>query len=356
MWRRWGALILAERFLIHEHPDRYIQFGKQAMKDRKWQDAVVDFSKAAKLGPRDPQIQMMLGAALEQMVQVDPQAVQLEVGAYQKALEIDPKYLPALIALSDLFTKEASQDPAAYLYTNAIEYTRQARDVNPSDERLQSLYDKLVIQEWSSGLSTDQRPVNDAVKEMKALWVKNPADADLPFSIASAGIEEGMNTASQNPGREQLQEVTDHYNSAVATFDGVLTGPNGGSQGQNAAMHFGFARILEQLSMLDESSPDVMKKDQDRAVKEIESARKLAKPGDADYQDINETAANFAMRRRGPRRRDRDLQGDAAVAAHGDRPCRHSFPIARYASRSGEPAEEHAGVAVGRSQSRHILR
>ena len=96
------------------------------MKDRKWQDAVVDFSKAARLGPRDPQIQMMLGAALEQMVQVDPQAVQLEVGAYQKALEIDPKYLPALIALSDLFTKEASQDPAAYLYTNAIEYTRQA--------------------------------------------------------------------------------------------------------------------------------------------------------------------------------------------------------------------------------------
>src|SRR6202034_1824565 len=144
--------------------------------------------------------------------------------------------------------KEASQDPAAYLYTNAIDYTKQARDVDPSDERLQSLYDKLVIQEWSSGLSTDQKPVNDAVKELKALWVKNPADADLPFSVASAEIEEGMTTAAQNPGREQLQEVTDHYQNAVTTFETVLTGPHGGSQSQNALMHFAFARILEQLS------------------------------------------------------------------------------------------------------------
>src|SRR5580658_776955 len=119
-----GAVILAERFLIHEHPDRYIEFGKQAMKDRKWDDAILNFSKAARLGPHDPQIQMMLGAALEQEVQTDPHAVQLEVGAYQKALEIDPKYLPALEALSNLFTKQASQDPTAYLYTNAIDYTR----------------------------------------------------------------------------------------------------------------------------------------------------------------------------------------------------------------------------------------
>jgi tetratricopeptide (TPR) repeat protein len=292
-----GSIILAERFLIHEHPDRYIQLGKQAMKDHKWQEAVANFSRAGNLSPRDPQIQMMLGAALEQVVQDDPQAVQMEVGAYQKALEIDPKYLPALKALSDLFIKEANRDPAAYLYTSAIDYTRQARDVDPSDEKLQSLVDKLIIQQWSSGLSTDQKPVDDAVKEMKALWIKYPADADLPFSIASAEIEEGMKTASQNPDGEQLQEVTDRYKNAVATFETVLTGPKGGSQSQNAAMHFGFARVLEQLSNVDQSSPDLLKKDQDQASQEIELARKLVKPGDTEYLDINDTAADFAMRR-----------------------------------------------------------
>lgn len=236
-----AAIILAEKFLIHESPNRYIEAGREAMKDRNWQDAVNNFSKAAKLKPSDPQIPMMLGAALEQVVETDPQAIQMEVGAYQRSLEIDPKYLPALLALSQLYSKEASQDATAYLFSNAIDYTKQAHDVDPTNEKLQSLYDKLVIQQWSSGLSTDRKPVDDAVKEMKDLWKKYPADADLPFSIARAEIDEGMTAANQNPGREQLQEVTDHYNSAIATFDGALTGPNGGTQSQNASMHLAFA-------------------------------------------------------------------------------------------------------------------
>jgi predicted Zn-dependent protease len=291
-----GALILAARFLIHEHPDRFIELGKQSMKDHKWQDAVNDFARAGNLAPHDPEIQMMLGTALDQVVQTDPSAIQLEVGAYQKALEIDPKYLPALKALSALFTREAGKDPTAYLYTNAIQYTKEARDLDPSDEKLFSLYDKLVIQEWSTGLSTDQKPVDDAVKEMKDLWAKNPADADLPYSIASAEAEEGLLIARQNPGVEQLPEVTKHYKNAVATFESVLSGPNGGSQAQNPNMHFAFARTLEQLSSVDQSSPDVSKQDQDRAVKEITSARNLVKPADPDYQDINETAAGLALR------------------------------------------------------------
>lgn len=290
------ALGLAEKFLIHEHPDRYIELGRESMRDHRWQDAAINFSKAARLSPHDPAIQMMLGAAFEQIVQTDPQALQLEVTSYQNALAIDPKYLPALKALSQLFTNETVQAPTAFIYGNAIDYTKQAHDVDPSDEKLESLGDKLVIQEWASGLSADQSVVDNAVKEMKDLWKKNPADSDLPYSIARAEIAEGMTIANQNPDSEQLQEVTDHYNNAIATFETVLTGPNGGSQSQNASMHYDFARVLEQLSMLDDSNPDTAKKEQTRAGTEIDLARKLTKPSDQDYLDINEFAADMAMR------------------------------------------------------------
>jgi hypothetical protein len=141
--------------------------------------------------------------------------------------------------------------------------------------------------------------VDNAVKEMKDLWKKYPADADLPYSIASAEIEEGMTTANQNPGREQLQEVTDHYNNAVATFETGLTGPNGGSQSQNASMHYDFARVLEQLSIAGRIEPRHGEEGSDRAATEIDLARKLAKPSDQDYLDINEFAANLAMRATG---------------------------------------------------------
>jgi predicted Zn-dependent protease len=291
------ALLLAEKFLIHDRPDRYLQLGREAVKDHSWQDAVINFSKAARLSPHDPQIEMYLGAALAETVQVDPQALQLEVQAYQKALEIDPNYLPALQALSQLFTRELSEEPSAYVFSNAIDYTQRAHVVDPKDEKLQSLGDKLVIQEWASGLSTDHQRVVAAVQEMKDLWKKNPSDADLPFAIASAEIEEGMLTANQNQGRGQLQDVTDHYHNAVTTFESVLAGPGGGSQSQNASMHFYFARTLEQLSGLDRSGPDVAKDDQDRASAQIDLARKLAKPDNTDYVDINQFAANLALQR-----------------------------------------------------------
>lgn len=296
------ALILAEKFLIHEHPDRYIELGKQAMADRKWQEAAIDFSKAAKLSQTDPQIQMLLAGALKEMAQSDPQATQMEIGAFTQALEINPKFLPALKALSDFYTTAATQSPRADLYRNAIDYTQRAHDVDPADEKLQSLHDRLVIQQWSSGFEPNRADVDKVVKEMKDLWQKNPADAELPYSLATAEIEAGVSLAGENSGREQPKEVTDHYNRAVSTFESVLLAGGDSSKGpgpqdKNAVMHYDFARVLERLSALDQSSPDAMKKYQNRASVEVGRAIDLVKPNDPDYLTINEYAADLALRR-----------------------------------------------------------
>src|ERR1700761_3553148 len=89
-----AAVFLAEKFLIHEHPDHYIAMGQQAMKDRNWDEAIRDFAKASALDPKDPRIQVMLAAALEKTVQTNPEALRLELGAYSQAMQIDPKGLP----------------------------------------------------------------------------------------------------------------------------------------------------------------------------------------------------------------------------------------------------------------------
>jgi tetratricopeptide (TPR) repeat protein len=292
-----AAVLLAERFLIREQPDRFIALGQQEMKDRNWQDAARDFAKAARLNPHDPQTPMMLGAALAKMAEDDPRAAPLEIGAYTQALEIDPNYLPALKALSNWYTSRAELQPRSDLYRNAIDYSRRAHQADPKDEQMEALADKLVIEAWGSGLDADQKEVDGATKELKDLWKKYPANADLPYAIATEEIEAGMNLAVQNPSPDQLKEVTEHYKNAVATFEAVLTGPNGGSQGQNAAMHFYFARALQHLSTVDQSSPEMMQKDQDRASAEIAKALELVKEGDPIYLEIYRTAAEMAMQR-----------------------------------------------------------
>ncbi len=126
-----GAVGLIWKLRVHEYPDHYVALGKQAAKDHDWPDAIDDFSKAASLGPKDPKLQMLLGEALGETVQADPTAAGQQVAAYQRALEIDPKYLPALVALSKVYTDAASQNPDATLYQQAIDYTNRARALRP---------------------------------------------------------------------------------------------------------------------------------------------------------------------------------------------------------------------------------
>jgi tetratricopeptide (TPR) repeat protein len=295
-----AAVLLAEKFLIRERPDRYIALGQQAMKDHNWEEAARNFTRAARLSLHDPATQMMLGGALAKMAEDDPRVGQLEVGAYTQALEINPNYLPALKALSDWYRTRAEQQPKSDLYRNAIDYTRRAYQADPKNEQMEALADKLVIDAWANGLDADQKEVDGAIKEIKDLWKKNPANGDLPYAIATEEIQLGMNLADQTPSPVQAKEVTEHFRNAVATFEAVLTGPHGGSQGQNAAMHFYFAQVLERLSGVDQSSPDVMQKDQDRASSEIAKAIELAKESDPEYLPIIQTAAEMAMRRNDP--------------------------------------------------------
>lgn len=298
-----GTVGLIWRLRVHEYPDHYVALGQQAIKDHNWPDAVDDFSRAASLGPKDPKLQMMLGQALGETVQMDPMAAAQQVAAYQRALEIDPKFLPALIALSKLYTDAASGNPDTTLYQHAIDYTNRARALAPDDDKLASLPARLVIQEWVNNLDIDPKDVDNAIKELNAQWKKHPANADLPWVIATAKVKRGMREAADNPSQLRGKDVTNLYDAATATFESVLTGKNGGSQDHNAAMHYRFAEVLEMLAAVNQSSPDVVKTDGDRAQAEISRARALVQESDPQYTEINEYAASLALR-----------QGDPAAA------------------------------------------
>ncbi|MGD0461360.1 MAG: tetratricopeptide repeat protein [Tepidisphaeraceae bacterium] len=292
-----GATFLAFKLLVREHPDHYVALGQQALKDHKWSEAVEDFAKAARLDRKDPRLQMLLGQALGNTVQIDPQASRQQVAAFQQALEIDPKYLPALLALSDFFNRAAGQTPDASLYRSAIDYTNRARALDPSDENLASLPDRLVIQEWVANMEVDQKDVDNAEKELGQQWKLHPENAELPYAIALAKIQQGLYLAAESGPQLRSKEVAAFYDQAIATFASVLTGKDGGSQDHNALMHYRFAQVLARLSTVQQSSPDLMKTDLDRASAEISRARALVKPDDPRFLEVNEFAAALAQQR-----------------------------------------------------------
>jgi tetratricopeptide (TPR) repeat protein len=286
------------KMVVHEYPDQYAKAGDDAMAHRNWSDAVADYAKAASLAPHNADLQVRLGHALGELAQVEPSAVRQQMAAYNQALEINPNYLPALRALSELYKNAAAQNTDADLYRNAIDFTRRASQLDPSDRDLASLADKLIVQEWSTGLETDPKEVDDAVKDLNELWKKNPESADLPYAIACAKVQQGASLARQNAAATtQDPAVTAMFAQATGVFDSVLSGPQGGSQDHNAAMHYYYARLLQILSVDDQSDPSVNKKDMDLAKAQMDRARALIKPGDPNYLEINEYAAEMALQR-----------------------------------------------------------
>lgn len=297
------AIYMAQKLLIHEHADRYVTLGTQAAHDGKWPDAVANFGRAAGLSPADPQIQMQLGEALHHLAAVDPERYAQERVAYARALDINPNYLPAVRALI-LWYESAVNGPAASdsgmaasLYGELTRYARRAHELSPDDPNLAALPDELIVRQWRAGLATDQQQVDTAVTNLQALEAKYPGDADIVFEIAQAKIQVGHLAAMQSASRRmQPKETADAYADAIQTFEKALAGVGGVSQDSNAAMHYEFARVLEYLSMVDQSSAETIKSDSQRATEESDRARALAKPTDTNYGDINEYAASLALR------------------------------------------------------------
>src|ERR1700728_3326298 len=181
-----AAALFAEHFLIHDHPDHYIALGDEDMKDHNWQDAAVNYTKASDLDPHNPETDMRLGKAYEELAQFDPQALTAEIAAYSQALEINPNYLPALQTLADVYLKQASSNPNASYFRNAIDYSHRAYAADPTNQQMEIQADRLVMQAWAGGLEADQSEVDAAIKEMKDLWAKDPASADLALAIATS--------------------------------------------------------------------------------------------------------------------------------------------------------------------------
>jgi predicted Zn-dependent protease len=327
-----GGIYGAQRLLIHEYPDKYIEAGRQAMQDKQWQIAADDFNIAAKLDPTNDKTQLMLAAAYHEIVKTDSTALKQEVSAYQRALEINPNSLPALNKLIDLFQQIVSGQPTGENYNILKGFADSAKKLQPGNLQAAELPDQLIIQEWVTGLAIDQKAADEAVAEIEKFIPQDPANAELPYAAAKAYIQEAKD-ANKGDNNTQTQEATDDFAKAVATFDAALKSPG---QDSNAMLHFRFAAILGELASNDQSVP--REKYLARRQAESDRARALVKPTDPEYLPINGYAADLLIQ-----------QGDFQGAANIYRSLPKS-PIVNLAL-----AQVLANVPNGRVEAERIL-
>ena len=296
-----AAVVVAQLLLIREHADTYIQRGREAIRDQRWNDAVFDFSKAARLNSRDVDTQMQLGRALHALGATDQDKYAQEFQAYQRALEIDPNYMPAVEKLLEAYQMYVQFNPRARIYQDLIHYAQRAHELEPNNPRWAALPPELVVQKWLAGLETDQAEVVRALSDLRALMRQIPADSDLPYYLARAKIQQGQELTRQSASREQPPEATAAYAEALDAFEKLLGRSTPGPQDSNALMHYHFSEVLELLSQMDQSDPANGAKYLKRALAEMDRARALVKPSDpGQYATITKMAAEMAIRHNDP--------------------------------------------------------
>lgn len=110
--------IEAEQILLPlanaNNPDALLELGKLYEDNGNFAAAAVALNRASAIAPRNPQVAFYLGKALE--VQGDPAAAQTQ---YRAAIDADPKYIDAYLALAAL--NQSNLPEQARLYRSAID-------------------------------------------------------------------------------------------------------------------------------------------------------------------------------------------------------------------------------------------
>ena len=105
-----------------DSPDKYLQEGFRDFQQQDYDGAIKNYEQAITLGVKSANAYNMLGMAYRFKFQQthDPALQESEIISFQKAVELDPKYLPAVINLAATYHSRGDQAQAAVWVKKAL--------------------------------------------------------------------------------------------------------------------------------------------------------------------------------------------------------------------------------------------
>ncbi len=133
----WRLGLVAVLFLAlagcsrNDAPDKYLQAAFSDFQQQNYDGAIKNYEQAIALGVKSPNAYNMLGMAYRFKSQQthDPAPSESEIISFQKAVELDPKYLPAVINLAATYHSRGDQAKAAVWFKKAL-----ALNPNPEEK------------------------------------------------------------------------------------------------------------------------------------------------------------------------------------------------------------------------------
>lgn len=126
MWRLGLVAVLLLALVgcsRNESPDKYLKEGFIHFQQQDYDGAIKNYEQAVAMGVKSPNAYNMLGMAYRFKSQQthDPKLQESEIISFQKAVELDPQYLPAVINLATTYYSRGDKAKAAVWFKKALQ-------------------------------------------------------------------------------------------------------------------------------------------------------------------------------------------------------------------------------------------
>jgi len=270
-------------------PKKLIALGDALAAAGKIDESGRHYEGAARL-LKDPSLFLKAGDQYNKLAYEDREFFSRAVGMWLTAATIDERYTPALTRLMSLHLEELDLTPEGQAKSAQFDATRDFAErvlrADPENKQAKAMLPSLVIRAWLGGIETEPAKIDQALKDLAEQQKADPANADIPFYIASAQMRQAdgkINTFGAPTG-EAL------YADSVKTMEEALKG-----QDENGDLHFRAAQIYFVIGhkLGDKDARDRFQK---KYQGEIERAVAVEKPSDRFYAEASvKLAENYAL-------------------------------------------------------------
>ncbi len=285
-----GGLLIAvaaSRTLFRGDPQKYAQWARVLVQQGRYGEAAENFANAISLDPQNAALRVDYGDTLLRMAEAEPELAGKGRAQWIKALELDPKCLPALSRLLETSWRSllVSSENVTLQADRVCDFADRIIKVDPNDLRAQGYLHMAFVQAWLSNVDVDSKRIDRDMVALAALIKKDPANAELPSFLARAKIFRGQ----QYLRIRETKRANALFDEAMNIVDQSLQ-----AQPNSVTMCFRASQILSVLMNL--QPPEETAAYAARVRQLLERAKARVKPNEPLYVDVNASLAEFLNR------------------------------------------------------------
>jgi tetratricopeptide (TPR) repeat protein len=300
-----GLVLLAGKTLTHESPTSYAELGDVYMTEHKWPDAIKAYSMAVRLTKAtNADYLTRRGRAIRMETPFEPDLIGKDRADWDKALEIDPRYMPALSMELNFWVEAAPLDGSAGSYAKVRDLAERIEALDPTQLHAAAYGPISVIQSWLGQVQQSDAAIDQAIDKLTSILAKETAAAasqpavatakpyqinpEVPYYITLARYKRAY--LALRAGKAPLAQ--DNVDQAVALFDKLLK-----EQDQNPGLAYRAYSAYTQLARVDRTNSAA---DTEKAQTALDRARALVDEKDPLLVEINMAASEALFNRGDP--------------------------------------------------------